>query len=266
MENTELLTEETTPTEEETVQEADTGAETETQENAEGNAESTKDTEETESGQQSATQDESFTIRYMHEDLRLTPDEARRFAQLGKHYEDNIKKMVDDLDYLATLQGKTVKELVNELINGVDNAYREELILNLGEDNPLVEEMMELRRSKNQKTYEDAVTERSAREKAAEEEARKSITLKLAEQFEGLRETFPEYDTVEKVPDTVIKRAMESGDLEKEMLRYEKSERQKIEAAKASQEKNKNENIGSARSEQHESGIMDAFLQGIRSR
>lgn len=266
MENSELLTEETIPTEEATVQEAGSEAEDVSQKAAEEGAESTNDTAAEEDEKQDTAQEEPFTIRYMHEDLNLSRDEAKRFAQLGKHYEENVKETIDNLDYLATLQGKSVKELVTELVNGVENKYREELTLNLGEDNPLVEEMLELRRSKNQKAYETAKAERTAQEQQATEEAQKRVTLKLAEQFEALRETFPEYDTVEKVPDTVIKRAMQSGDLEKEMLRYHLNEVKKIEAAKASQEKNKNQNVGSVKSEQHESGIMDAFFQGLRSR
>ena len=266
MENSELLTEETIPTEEATVQEANSEAEDASQEPAEEGAESTKDTVTEEAKQQDTVQVEPFTIRYMHEDLKLSRDEAKRFAQLGKHYEENVKETIDNLDYLATLQGKSVKEFVAELVNGVDNKYREELTLNLGEDNPLVEEMLELRRSKNQKAYEEAKAERTAREQQETEKAQKSVTLKLAEQFEAVREAFPEYDTVEKVPDTVIKRAMQSGDLEKEMLLYHLNEVKKIEAAKASQEKNKHQNVGSVKSEQRESGIMDAFLQGLRSR
>lgn len=266
MENSELLTEETTPTEEASAQEADTDAESVSQEEAVSTAESTEDTEAADGEQQGNVQEEPFTIRYMHEDLKLTRDEAKRFAQLGKHYEENVKGMIDDLDYIATLQGKSVKELVAQLVNGVDRKYREELIYQLGEDNPLVDEMLELRRSKNKKTYEDAVSRRDAREQLAEEEAKKSTARRLAEQFESLSRSFPEFDTVGKLPDTVLKRAMISGDLEKEMLRYERSERLKVEAAKASQEKNKKENIGPVQTYVSESGIMDAFLQGLMSR
>ena len=265
MQTEELLREETIPTEEAGAQEADANAETESQEAAEENADGAEGTETAESEQAGNEQAEEFTIRYKHEDLKLTHDEAKRFAQLGKHYEENVKETIDNLDYLATLQGKTVKDLVKELVDGVDKSYRDELIGNLGEDNPLVEEMLELRRSKNKKTYEDAKAERSAREQQAADEAQKSRTAQLAEQFEGLREAFPEYDTVEKVPDTVIKRAMVSGDLEKEMLRYERSERQKVEAAKASAEKNKKENVGSVQSEEAESGSVSAMLKGLWS-
>lgn len=266
MENSEQSFEATTPTDEAEVQTAEQEPiDAKEEETASKENEDAKSTENTEQGEEEAnTAQELLKIRYMHEDVDIPIDEAKRLAQMGKHFEDNVKGTLDQLDYVATLQGKSVKELVESLVNGVDNAYREELISELGEDNPLVEEMLELRRSKNDKAYEKAKAERSAQEKAAEEEAKKSVTTRLAEQFESIREIFPEYDTVEKVPDTVIKRAIKSGDLEKEMLRYERLERQKVEAALASQEKNKNNNIGSIKTGENESGIMDAFLKGIR--
>ena len=268
MENNELIPEATTPMEEAAVQDAEVNTEADKDTNNaadEGTAaEGTENTETT-------GQEETFTIRYMHEDVNVSVEEARRLAQLGRHYEDNIKdsfdlvgkEALDNLDYIATIQGKSVKELVEDLVAGVDAAYKEELVAELGADNPLIAEMLELRKSKNNKAYESAKSERSAREKAAAEEAQKSATTKLAEQFEGLRELFPEFDTVEKVPDTVIKRALKSGDLEKEMLRYQFAEQKKIEAAKASEEKNKKENIGSINSDTAEDNVSSAFLKGL---
>lgn len=250
----------TTPTEEATVQDAEVETESTPTEEAESPAEGTETTVE---GETTATVPESFKIRYKHEDVNLTVDEARRLAQVGKHYEDNVKQTLDSLDYVATLQGKSVKDLVDALVNGVDAAYREELEAELGEDNPLLEEMLELRRSKNDKAYHEAKSNREKAEQQAEEEAQKSASTKLAEQFEAVREIFPEYDTVEKVPDTVIKRALQSGDLEKEMLRYQLSEAKKVEAAKATSEKNKKENIGSVASDTAEDGVSSAFLRGL---
>lgn len=265
----EVAVEGTTPTEE-------TGAESQSldvEEPAAAPQAEEKPTEDGSNGTEETTvTDDSFTLQYNHEDVKVSRDEAVRLAQygmfvdkLGKEHDADVKQTMSDLDYIATLQGRSVKDLVTELVDGVDKAYREELIGSLGENNPLVEEMLELRRSKNKKAYDEAKAERSAKELQAAEEAEKSRTAQLAEQFEALREIFPEYDTVEKVPDTVIKRAMKSGDLEKEMLRYERSERQKVEAAKASQEKNKKENIGSVQTNVNESGITDAFMKGLRS-
>ena len=206
---------------------------------------------------------EPFTLRYKHEDISVSRDEAKRLAQLGKHYEENDKKLLDDLDYIATLKGKSVKDFVRELVEGDESDYREELVAQFGEDSDVVNDMLELRRQKNRKAYDEAVTNRNAAEKQAEEEAQKSATTKLAEQYEAVRELFPAYDTVEKVPDAVIKAALKSGDLEKELLRFELSERNKTDAAKATSEKNKKENVGSVASDNTDDGLSSAFVRGV---
>ena len=262
MENNELIMEGTIPTEEAQTEPAATEetetTPTETEETtAEGEA---NNTEAKEIAPEVA---ETFSLRFNHEDISVTKEEAIRLAQMGKNYEESVRPMLDDLDYFATLQGKSIKEVIKELVDGVENSYREELTEQFGADNPLIEEMLELRRGKNKKTYEQSKADREAREKAAEEEAEKSLSAKLAEQYEGIRELFPEYDTIEKVPDSVLKRAVKSGDLEKELLRYEKSERNKIEAAKASEEKNKKLNIGSVQSTPAEDTSMSAFMKGL---
>lgn len=206
---------------------------------------------------------EPFTLRYKHEDISVSRDEAKRLAQLGKHYEENDKKLLDDLDYVATLKGMTVKDLVKRLVDSDESDYREELVAQFGEDSDVVNDMLELRRQKNRKAYDEAVTNRNAAEKQAEEEAQKSATAKLAEQYEAVRELFPDYDTVDKVPDAVIKAALKSGDLEKELLRFELSERNKTDAAKATSEKNKKENVGSVASDNKDDGLSSAFIRGV---
>lgn len=207
--------------------------------------------------------EEPFTLRYKHEDISVSRDEAKRLAQIGKHYEDHDKKLLDDLDYIATLKGKSVKDFVRELVEGDESDYREELVAQFGEDSDVVKDMLELRRQKNRKAYDEAVTNRNAAEKQAEEEAQKSATAKLAEQYEAVRELFPDYDTVDKVPDAVIKAALKSGDLEKELLRFELSERNKTDAAKATSEKNKKENVGSVASDNTDDGLSSAFIKGV---
>ena len=206
---------------------------------------------------------EPFTLRYKHEDISVSRDEAKRLAQLGKHYEENDKKLIDDLDYVATLKGMTVKDLVKRLVDSDESDYREELVAQFGDDSDVVNDMLELRRQKNRKAYDEAVTNRNAAEKQAEEEAQKSATTKLVEQYEAVRELFPAYDTVEKVPDAVIKAALKSGDLEKELLRFELSERNKTDAAKATSEKNKKENVGSVASDNTDDGLSSAFVRGV---
>ncbi len=254
MEDKELFTEETTPMEEATNEETTPETEPAPEQAEESNV--SAEAPET-------APEEDFILRYKHADLSVTKDEAKRLAQMGKHYEDNIKKTIDDLDYYATLQGKNIKDVVKELIEGAEKSYREELEFSLGADNPLVEEMLELKRSKNRKAYDDALSAREAEDKKQAEENEANITTRLAEQFEAVKSEFPEMDTIDKIPDSVLKRAIEGGDLEKEMLRYERQQRKSVEAQKATDEKNKNENLGSAQSERAEDSVISAMMRGM---
>ena len=261
MENNELMIEETIPTEEANTQPTDTEETSAPEQTEEKVTEGEEDN--TAPINENVPAEEELSLRYNHKDIKVLKSEAVRLAQMGKNYEDNLKPVLEELDYFATLQGKNVKDLVKELVDGVENSYREELTEQFGEGNPLIEEMLELKRAKNKKSYDAAKADREAKEKAAEEEAEKSVSLKLAEQFESVRESFPEYDAIEKIPDSVLKRAIEGGNLELELLRYEKTERAKIEAAKASQEKNNKTNIGSASSAPTEDNSMSAFMRGL---
>lgn len=265
-ETMEVITEGTTPTEE-------TNVESQSDPVEEPTAAPQAEEQPTEEGSTAgaAPAEETFTLQYNHEDLSVPKDEALNLAQygyfvkkIGEEHAVDVREAMTDLDYVATLQGKTVADLIKEIRSGVEQSYRDQLIQQLGEDNPLIDEMMELRKTKNQKTYEDAKAEQKTRAQQAAEEANRSMTARLAEQFENMREAFPEFDTVEKVPETVLKRAMKSGDLEKEMLRYERSERLKVEAAKAAQEQNKKQNVGSVASDPAEDTFASAFLRGLR--
>ena len=194
----------------------------------------------------------NFIFRYNHEDVSVTEEEATRLAQIGMHYDklvksygEDVKSVMADLDYFAALQNKSIREVVSDMLNGVENSYRQELVEELGEDNPLIEEMMELRKSKNMKAYEDYKSQKAIKEQQVAQEAEQALTVKLATQFEEVGKLFPEYKTMADVPDVVYKQALKSGDLEKEILRFKLAEEKAIKDTLKTEEKNKNESIGS---------------------
>lgn len=229
----------------------------------------------TEEGSNNAEQDkpteDTFNLRYNHEDIRVNRDEAVRLAQIGMHleklgkgYNEDIKSIMTDLDYFATLQNKSIKDVVSDMINGIENSYREELIEELGEGNPLIEEMLELRKSKNKKAYEEAQNQKSVKEQQAAEAAEQALTAKLATQFEEVRKLFPEYTTVADVPDAVYKEALKSGDLEKEILRFKLAEEKAVKDATKTEEKNKNANVGSVNTGGDvQSSLVSEMMRGI---
>lgn len=127
----------------------------------------------------------------------------------------------------------------------------------------MIDEMVEHRMSKHRKTYEEALGARVEAAKREAEEASKSASEKLAEQFEGLKAMFPEIDSVDKIPESVLKEAAKSGDLEKEMLRYHLNEQRKIQAEKENQNQNNKQNVGSAQSTTAEDNVISEMMKGL---
>jgi hypothetical protein len=205
----------------------------------------------------------SLGISYNHEDFELTKDEAVRLSQLGKHYEEKIKATFDGLDYLAALRGKTPKEYIEDLIAATDNMYREELIEQLGEDNEHIEELVALRREKNDKTYKDAKREREEKENKARQEAETNTNTRLAEQFENIKAVFPAYGNIADIPANVFKAAVKSGDLEKELLRFHFAEQKKVEKEKQKQVENSKQSTGPVSTSDKEHDNMSAFKRSF---
>lgn len=221
---------------------------------------------EEESGQETAESVEepfNFSFKYRHEDVNVSKDEAIELMQLGKHYKDNQREIFDHLDYLAALRGKDAKEYIKELVDATDSIYRAELIEQLGYDNPHIDELMELHKSKNLKNYEEIKKNRAEKEKQDYENAQKDANTKLAEQFESVKKVFPEYQNVSDIPDAVFKAAVKSGDLEKEVLRFHFAESKKVEKAKEKEIQNNKQATGTAKTSDTEDGVTSAFLRGL---
>jgi hypothetical protein len=234
----------------------------------------TEDTPATEEAQDTANAEEqnapendtntwSLPISFNHEDMELGRDEAIRLSQLGKHYEENVKGIFDRLDYLAAIRGTNPKDYIEELITATDTIYREELTNDLGEGNPHIEELVELRRNQNMQKYETAKKERTEADNKAREETAKNSNIKIAEQFESLKESFPEYNAITDIPEKVFKAAIKSGDLEKEVLRFHFAEQKKVEKEKQKQVENSKQSTGPVSTSDKEHDNMSAFKRSF---
>ena len=83
-----------------------------------------------------------LTIRYNHADKALSMAEAKELAQKGLKF-DSMTDMLNDISYLAAIQGKTPAELIKGYIEAGENIRRQELIEKYGEDSEAVEVLME---------------------------------------------------------------------------------------------------------------------------
>lgn len=262
-----VVSEETIPTEE-TAEQTESVSEDSTSVDETDAAQESSNDAETPNDEQTVDDngtEKKFSIKFNHKDVEIGEEEARRLAQLGKHYEDNLSSLYEDLDYYATLQGKSVKDLVSELINGEEEKYREELVAELGADNPLINEMLEFRANKNKRAYNEAKERRSAEEQQREEDERKSANTRIAEQFESIQSEFPEYEKLSDIPEGVLKKAFNSGDLEKELYKFKLNEAKKIDSANKTESQNNKQSVGSAATDSREDGVHSAFMKGLWS-
>ncbi|MBO5872731.1 MAG: hypothetical protein J6Q56_00810 [Clostridia bacterium] len=199
MEQEKLLNEETIPSEEADAPEVSEGA----------------DVVEADKGQDGGGNmegaEEGFTIRYRHKDISLTNEEARRLAQVGKHFEDNLKESFEKLGVKAQERGLSTREFIDSL--GVSS----------------------------EKTDQD----------------------RIAEEFSALCKNFPEYRSIEELPEEVLKGALNGGELEKELLRFRYDEERKINMARAAEEKNRMQSVGAVKSDDGFVGADDAFKRGL---
>jgi hypothetical protein len=61
-------------------------------------------------------QAENFTVRYNHQDMVLTPDEAVEYAQKGLKL-DSLQPVINELNYLAYLRGKSPLDTIREYVD-----------------------------------------------------------------------------------------------------------------------------------------------------
>lgn len=73
-----------------------------------------------------AVVDDNVVFSYNHEDVSVNKDEAKRLAQIGYHYDKvgknynaDLKSIMADLDYFASVQGKSIKDVVKGLVDGI---------------------------------------------------------------------------------------------------------------------------------------------------
>lgn len=219
--NTEM--QETTPAEQETTQEAteENTAATETQEQS-GTEEVPVTDGEVSSNDVAAEETPApfLSVRYNHEDKPLTEEEARDYAQKGIFYHGK-------LDYIATLSDTTIPELLDKMLNSIDEAKRNELISQFGNDEDTINDLMEVFHTKQKGKYEKAIADRESAEKQSVEDR----NARIAEEFVAMQQDFPELKSVNDIPSSVLKAANNNMPLAYAYLLHKHKENQKIAAA-----------------------------------
>lgn len=199
-------------------------------------------------------QAENFTVRYNHQDIVLSPDEAAAYAQKGLKL-DSIQPILKELNYLAHLRGKNPLDTIREYVE-LDGKIKElELKEQFKDDeNGYLSALQQ---------YKDA-NELKRKELFEGGDERKELNeRRLVEGFFQLKEACPEIDAFEKIPVEVLKNA-EKTSLKEAYLQFFHDEQIKINK----NEKLNNENLLAAAGELHTKGegqnsLLAQFIKGI---
>lgn len=203
-----------------------------------------------------------LTVKYNKQHKDLSRDEAQLLAQKGMKW-DAFMETHNQLLRLAETAGfKSVAEWTQEVTQRTENLELQKLINELGEGKEaLAKEILEKRRTERGAKFK-TVEQREREAEEAEQAARaQTVTAQLTE----LREEFPEYDALDKVPDAVIKLADGKGiSLLDAALRYRRSEDRRAAAAEKKQQEAAKTSTGSLKSEpennkKQEDAVFAAF-------
>ena len=194
-------------------------------------------------------------IKYNHEKRMLSQDEARILAQKGLYYESAY----NSIERIATLNGVSVEDFLNDFEKKQDDAYRESLMERFGGDEEAVNGMMELREIKKKQTLENAVNK-----KQQESEAKiQSENERLANEFSAMKKEFPELTDFTALPENVKKAAFDGMALSHAYLLHLHNENKKIAAAQKSAQEAAKKTAGSMADDKPTNTNENALLKGI---
>ncbi len=200
---------------------------------------------------------EGIKVRFNHQDMTLSPDDAVAYAQKGLKL-DSLQPLLKELSYLSALRGKSALDTVREYISLDEEIAKMQLGEQFKDDPQGLEDALQKYKSdaedkRNGLFEEDALKER--------EEMERNFT----DEFFELQSTCPEIDSFEKIPKDVFKDATEMSLLDA-YLRFFHREQTKIKREKETQARN----LKAAAGELKGGGegfdtLLSAFIKGLNS-
>ena len=222
-------------------------------EGQENNGEMTAQTDGTETAP--PAEEPFLQIKYLKENIGLSREEAKNYAEIGKRYSD----VRDQLERIAILNGVSVEDFLNGIEKKHDESYRESLMERFGGDEEAVAGMMELYEIKKQKTLTDAETKR----KQEAESKIQTENERLANEFSAMKEDFPELTNFTSLPEDVKKAAYDGMSLSHAYLLHQHRENQKIALAQKNAQEAAKKSAGSMADDKPTNTNENALLKGI---
>lgn len=199
-----------------------------------------------------------LTVRFNHTDRALSRAEAVELAQKGLKL-DSMADMLNDLSYLAAIQGKAPAEIMKDFIKAGEDLKRKEFAEKYGEDSELLDVLIENFRRENRQKLSDAYT----LGKQAEAEAEQNLNRRIAEDFQKLKSDFPEIGDYASLPSEVKRQAAGGTPLKYAYLDYRYAEEKRINAAKAQAESAAKKSTGSLHSDIGANPTESALMRGL---
>ncbi len=198
-------------------------------------------------------QAENIKVRFNHQDMFLSPDEAVSYAQKGLKL-DSLQPLLKELNYLSNLRNKSPLDTIREYVALDEEVTAQQLRQQFKDD---------------ENAFNDALLKyKSAKDNMRNElfkEEQEQFERNLADEFFHLKEICPEIDTFDKIPKEVLKNAKNES-LLNSYLRFFHDEKIKIEK---NNDVNKN-NLIAAIGELNGGGenfdtLLSAFIKGLNS-
>ncbi len=259
----ETLQEETIPNAEGTSETAEAKENATSSQGADSQAEQSETVADNTEGVQNEADNDFLPVKFLHEERTLNREDAIRYAQMGMNYE-RFEPMIAKLDYLAAVQGVTRDEYIEGQLKNQEDAMRKSIIEKFGDDEKTINEMMEFKKQKHQKAYDDMIAKAKADEKTAEE----NTEARLATEFAGLVSEFPELEgkSFKDLPKEVKQAGFKGENLLNAYLLHQHREAKNIAAAQKQSETAAKKSTGSMGTDNGAQAAPDAFLEGLFGR
>lgn len=208
----------------------------------------------------------SITLNVAGEEKEYTPDEAAPLVENGLKWQA-FQESYDKLEYLAETIGKDVPELVDAMMRSSEEAAVEKLKEQCGGNEEVAKKLYAYQKQERLSKLGEkkAASLRSKEEmtKAQQDKLQDTLAQGYIELAKEIPDKFPSF---KDVPRPVVDMAVKKGiSLLDAYLRFEHSENQKRESAKAKQAAAAGSSAGTMESKPVETAPeIDAFLAGLR--
>lgn len=200
---------------------------------------------------------EGIKVRFNHQDMMLSPDDAVAYAQKGLKL-DSLQPLLKELSYLSALRGKSALDTVREYVALDGEIAKMQLGEQYKDDPQALEDALQKYKSDAENKRKELFEEDVLREKEEKER-------KITDEFFELQSVCPEIDDFERLPKEVLADAKEMS-LLNAYLRFFHREQTKI----LKERKTQSENLKATAGGLEGAGegfdtLLSAFIKGLNS-